>query len=283
MTIYLRVPRRRGGERLSAAGIDGMPELSQCTADTFVYIGADIDVQMLSHLLPWETRAVFVDPFVQSLQSVSYYTRNHRKDPRPAYRQTSTALRPWRGRAADVLMLRKLLRNRLRASGWNVSRPPVTSVGRGADFPINLSIRARSDDAQPAVRDGRNPTLLFFVEGVRSRAPFLSKELLKAAAGRTSSLCFLGCRLPAEIVAPLIDLLAPRCLTTVRVIGQELPTTLASASATRSRLSPWRGEDTLAGHQVAYEFTVPRPVPRGIGSDSVRPRGRWKLPWRWGR
>ena len=65
--------------------------------DVLLYIGADLDLQLLALMQPWETTAVFVDPLENDaiLHNLTRnYERKHEMDPRPAWRQSSLPFRP---------------------------------------------------------------------------------------------------------------------------------------------------------------------------------------------
>ena len=89
--------------------------------DTLLYLGADIDVQMVKQMQPWEHHAVFFDGLLgeeNRTENAAFnwvaegYARNHRNDPRPSYRLTSNPLRPCpRQRCAGQLT--QLLQQRL--------------------------------------------------------------------------------------------------------------------------------------------------------------------------
>mmetsp|Transcript_45404 Transcript_45404/g.119231 ORF Transcript_45404/g.119231 Transcript_45404/m.119231 type:complete len:309 (-) Transcript_45404:45-971(-) len=79
--------------------------------DTLLYIGADLDVYMLTLMQPWETTAVYFDKLESEPKGEELtlmYEREHRKDPRPAWRTSSYAFRPCRYRACAEPLTRVL-------------------------------------------------------------------------------------------------------------------------------------------------------------------------------
>ena len=93
-----------------------------CSADTLLYIGADLDVHMLQLMQPWERQAIFVDSFHgdsfyygPSAQNgtndspLAHYTREHRNDRRSAWRDGSGALRPCTGMRCVAPLTQKLI------------------------------------------------------------------------------------------------------------------------------------------------------------------------------
>ena len=90
---------------------------ASCIADTFLYIGSDIDVSILTHMQPQETRAIFVDNFqaADRLGPNTEWLHEHMHDERAAYRQTSAFLRPLDKRnASQIQLLQKLVLGRLK-------------------------------------------------------------------------------------------------------------------------------------------------------------------------
>ncbi len=82
---------------------------------TFLYLAADLDVQMLRLLRWWETRAVLVDPIADDWSSgqgydvVSDYQRKHVNDKRVGHRENTQPLRPWRSTPLHIRTLALVL------------------------------------------------------------------------------------------------------------------------------------------------------------------------------
>ena len=82
---------------------------------TLVYYGADIDLNVLHHLGPNETRAVFIDNFHNGTNVLNdEWDATHKHETREYFRMTSRPLRPWRGTDAQLSYLRHLVTGRLR-------------------------------------------------------------------------------------------------------------------------------------------------------------------------
>lgn len=106
----------------AAAGAEACAHCSRrgCASkpNLFVYLGSDVDVQLLRAALPGETRALFVDALEQGREhQLEPYRREHEHDERKAYRQSTAAMRPFVDDARHWTLLHRLIDGRLREGG----------------------------------------------------------------------------------------------------------------------------------------------------------------------
>ena len=103
-----------------------------CTPDVLLYVGADVDVQMVELMQPWETHAHFIDTFAapsKDMLPVRYfedYIRRRADDTRASYRETTLPLRPVSNCTARR-QLANLFMRRLREDSWLTNAAGATS------------------------------------------------------------------------------------------------------------------------------------------------------------
>jgi hypothetical protein len=92
--------------------------VAECpAADTFLYLGSDIDVQMLRLLQPSETNVIFWDTMKQEGLEAWFaeYDKDWRDDTRRSYKETSLPLRPLdRSNPAAIHRFGELVLRRMR-------------------------------------------------------------------------------------------------------------------------------------------------------------------------
>ncbi len=180
-----------------------------CRPDTLLYLGADVDTQMLEQLQPWELNAVYSDAMIGRVDRAENarinnvaedFARHHADDERRAYRLTSNAFRPC-PYLSCAAPLTALVQARLEAS----------RVFEGVHVPRNLSFRFEMG--------GRARRLDYMVADFQVFVE--SKFMQHHVAHRVSTVGLLG---SAQMGAPkdmrrLLHLIVPKCLRAVRVIA----------------------------------------------------------------
>ena len=80
---------------------------------TFVYLGADVDVEMLRTLQPPESSILFMDSLDHHFDEFEDWEFHHSTDMRPSYRVTTKRIRAMSNATSKLLALRSLLGHRL--------------------------------------------------------------------------------------------------------------------------------------------------------------------------
>ena len=110
---------------------------TSCNPDTLLYLGADLDVHMLKYMQPWERQAVFYDQFKDDAvppDLLLHYEDVHRRDSRPAWKNSSRNMRPCPKREC-AWPLTQLLQARMEED------PAFTRVRAVANLTIRFELR----------------------------------------------------------------------------------------------------------------------------------------------
>lgn len=261
---------------------------TNASSPTLLYIAADIDIQLLKTLRPFETRAVLIDPLSddwsagQGHQVVSDYQRKHTSDSRPGYRETTQSLRPWKStymqRFANIISMR------MAESGFQVISKSFalgcssSNAYKWDQAIIDFTFEGRRRQLEYRVGNPHQPPGRFAPLGVLGR--------LDASV---STLTFMGGGMPPRL-GRLVQRVVP-CESGLRILGsaQDLmamaKTIPALASVTGSSStaaiavprSQYEPTDTLAGAALVSFDLEPRQLPltsRCRAASAVRQRRR---------
>ena len=185
-----------------------------------VYLGADVDANMVRMLQRSETRALFVDGLVgyddpernEELNDAhTEYERVHEHDLRTAYRQSSFRLRPCPlvtggGQPTCAGPLTRLLVARLQDGS-------LVDDGTHVEVMGNLSLRFWHQSVER--------TLEYLL--VDFNFPKTLEPLLALSRGRVSSVALLGAvgAVPSHMLRSLLQVMTPSCRSGVRVIAMQ--------------------------------------------------------------
>lgn len=211
------------------------------TANTLLYLGADIDMQMLKYLGANETHAIYVDPLVSSTGGLDDYAKVHATDPRPWYRNTSMLLRPFTKHA--VPQLHELLLGRL-----------AHEIGLRADPTVlaNMTIRF--------AMSGKERVLRYAVADVwRFACDQRQRPVLEGAIGKVSTLGMIGVKIPLIVMRWLGHLLRIGRCSQIRVIcvaeDRDAYQAAFGPLLLSSRLYGYRTRDTLSAPEEYHGET----------------------------
>ena len=211
-----------------------------CNPDTLLYIGADVDINMLKLMQPWEKSAVFFDGMLDrygntDLKSTmeAEYINRHQGDVRPSWRRTSGNLRPCKQLScAEPLTI--LLKERMEEDG---AFSHVFSQG-------NLSI-----EFELQWQPGLTRTLRYVVGG-----PTIGAELLTSLQGRVSTIAMLAAAdLGARRLRDQLKRTIPDCICNATLIAALHESFVVSrfAPILSRHAHPYPLGDTLSGRRLA--------------------------------
>lgn len=234
-------------------------QLMPHTPSTLLYLGSDVDVQMIHQLAPWETRILMVDSMVDGGiipdAGWAHYDALHVHDPRAAFRNTTRRLRASCGiptaehriagktgcSAALKQEIGNLLEGRLRAL------ESVSRVRRLGPLTMQLALR-QSQFMQPGGGEEassssheRQVALEFLPLDADTDVVRLAAAL--NGSGGVSTVATVGYTGAVDSCR----LLPPRrCVPAVRLLG------MASEQRTYLANNPWLAELRAGAHIASY-------------------------------
>ena len=244
--------------------------LNETLPDALLYIGADIDLRVVQLMQPWETRAILMEPLESTEKDVDqhmfetliHYRQMHKSDPRPAYRETSDAVRKCKKRRTpgceldfsrllrdrleqaegivDVQVLRNITPDELYGHCFESSRTMHGCLQKSAHFAFKL----RGNPQQKTLR---------YVIPQREASPRAWRGFARHFRGTVSTLAAQGAAGNiGEFIENVGERFWPSCLTSVSLLAgkheREFVSALGTLVSESRTLYPF--DDTLTGRRL---------------------------------